>query len=91
LTPPRRFFRLWQGGSSLLTARQGTYLIAFCDFFVCVTFLVVWIMFDRNIGEYEKKGSGNTVTTSSYSVYAHGFPETATDEHIIQHFSDLFR
>ncbi|KAG5176418.1 hypothetical protein JKP88DRAFT_274217 [Tribonema minus] len=85
------FFRLWQGGASLLTARHGSYLIMICDVFVCLCFLATWVMFGRNIGDYEKKGSGNTVTTHSYAVYATGFPENTTDEQIIGHFNNLFR
>jgi hypothetical protein len=73
-----RFFRMWSGGQALLTAEYGSYLITFCDIVVCIVFISMWRMFKKNIKEYEKKGSGNNVTTRNYAVHVRGLPIEAT-------------
>ena len=73
-----RFFRIWSGGQALLTAEYGSYLITFCDIVVCIVFISMWRMFKKNIKEYEKKGSGNNVTTRNYAVHVRGLPIEAT-------------
>eukprot|EP00953_Heterococcus_sp_UTEX-ZZ885_P004049 2687-Heterococcus_DN1.PRE.1 len=58
---------------------------------VCIVFISMWRMFKKNIKEYEKKGSGNNVTTRNYAVHVRGLPIEATDEDIIAHFNSLYR
>ncbi|CBJ27933.1 conserved unknown protein [Ectocarpus siliculosus] len=85
------FFKMSDNPETLLTAKNGSFVIMCCDVLCCIWLMALYWRFKHEMIEFEEKADKENVTPADYAVEVTGIPVDANDEEVIRHFSELFR
>eukprot|EP00903_Cladosiphon_okamuranus_P009173 g8761.t1 len=86
-----KFFKMFDDPETLLTAKNGSIFVVFCDVLCCIWLMILYWRFSHEIVEFEEMADKENVTPADYAVEVTGIPMDAKDEEVIRHFSELFR